>query len=307
MNKLLSVGSIALDSIYTPFGFIERTMGGAVSYIGLSAAIFDVEQAVVGVVGYDYPKEYLDALADREIDISQVQVSTERTLFWSAKYHTDMNARQTLETQLNAFAGFRPVVPAHFTDARFVMLGNMEPSLQLEVLQQLTAEHKFVALDTMNYWIERTPQELHRIISMVDLLCINDEEARQLSGEYSLVRAAHQIMRLGVPYLIIKKGEHGALLFHKDEVFFAPALPLDEVFDPTGAGDAFAGGIMGYLAKSGDVSFENMKNALIYGATIASFCVESFGTKRLLALTKDEVLRRLLEFKSLTQFEIKIA
>lgn len=307
MNKLLSVGSIALDSIQTPFASIDRTMGGAANYISLAASIFDIEQAVMGVVGEDYPAEYLKILKDREIDISQVKTLQGKTFFWNGKYHTDMNSRQTLVTELNVFADFSPIVPPHFTDAAFVMLGNMHPNLQLNVLSQLTTKPRFVTLDTMNYWIERTPEKLKEVITRVDLLSINDEEARELSGEFSLMKAAQKIMTLGVPYLVIKKGEHGALLFHKSEVFYAPALPLEEVFDPTGAGDAFAGGIMGYLAKSGDISFENLKNALIYGSTIASFCVEEFGTKRLLSLTKDEILRRLLEFKSLTQFEIKIA
>ena len=299
---------MAFDAIETPFGKIEKTMGGAANYIGISASLFDVEQAIVSVIGDDYPSEYLKVLTDREIDISQIQVvSGGKTFFWSGKYHNDMNTRDTLTTQLNVLEHFSPKISEHFSDAPYLMLGNLHPQIQLDVLTQLPTRPKFVALDTMGFWMNHTWDTLLKIIAQVDVITINDEEARQLTNEYSLVKAAQKIMQMGVTYVVIKKGEHGALLFHEKDIFFAPALPLEDVFDPTGAGDTFAGGFLGYLAKTDDISFNNMKNAIIYGSTLASFCVEKFGTERMLTLTKDEVLKRLLQFKELTQFDIKIA
>lgn len=299
---------MAFDAIETPFGKIEKTMGGAANYIGIAASIFELEQAIVSVIGEDYPAEYLQALIDREIDISQIEkVSGGKTFFWSGKYHNDMNTRSTLATDLNVLEQFSPKIPPHFSDAPYVMLGNLHPQIQLDILSQFTEKPKLVVLDTMGFWMEHAWETLMKIIAKVDVITINDEEARQLTGEYSLVRAAHKIMEMGVTYVVIKKGEHGAMLFHEKEIFYAPALPLEDVFDPTGAGDTFAGGFLGYLAKSDNISFENMKNAIIYGSTLASFCVEKFGTERMLTLTKDEVLKRLFQFKALTQFEIKIA
>lgn len=308
MSKLLIVGSMAFDAIETPFGKIEKTMGGAANYIGLSASIFDIQQAIVSVIGGDYPREYLQTLTDREIDISQVEIVNDgKTFFWSGKYHNDMNTRDTLTTELNVLEHFSPKIPQDFTDAPYLMLGNLHPQIQLDVLSQFTEKPKLTVLDTMGFWMNNTWDTLMEIIAKVDVITINDEEARQLTGEYSLVKAAQKIMEMGVTYVVIKKGEHGAMLFHENEIFYAPALPLEDVFDPTGAGDTFAGGFLGYLVKSDNISFENMKNAIIYGSTLASFCVEKFGAERMLTLTKDEVLKRLFQFKTLTQFEIKIA
>lgn len=299
---------MAFDAIETPFGKIEKTMGGAANYIGLSASIFDIQQAIVSVIGGDYPREYLQTLTDREIDISQVEIVNDgKTFFWSGKYHNDMNTRDTLTTELNVLEHFSPKIPQDFTDAPYLMLGNLHPQIQLDVLSQFTEKPKLTVLDTMGFWMNNTWDTLMEIIAKVDVITINDEEARQLTGEYSLVKAAQKIMEMGVTYVVIKKGEHGAMLFHENEIFYAPALPLEDVFDPTGAGDTFAGGFLGYLVKSDNISFENMKNAIIYGSTLASFCVEKFGAERMLTLTKDEVLKRLFQFKTLTQFEIKIA
>lgn len=306
MNKLLVVGSMAFDAIETPFGKVEKTIGGAANYIGLAASFFQVKQALVSVVGDDYPSQALRGLISRGIDISQVEIiPNSKTFFWSGKYHNDMNTRDTLQTDLNVMASFTPKISNQFLDSDFLMLGNLHPRIQLEVLNQVKA--KFVVLDTMGFWMENELETLLKVIARANVITINDEEARQLTGEYSLVKAAQKIMKMGAEYVVVKKGEHGALLFHKEEVFFAPALPLEEVFDPTGAGDTFAGGFIGYIAKTGDVSFNNIKNAVIYGSNLASFCVEKFGAERMLTLTKDEVLKRLLQFKELTQFEIRIA
>lgn len=308
MAKLLIAGTMAFDSIQTPLGKIEKTMGGPANYISLAASLFDVQQGIVSVVGEDYPQQYIKYLTDREVDVSQIEIiNSEKTFAWSVRYHNDMNARDTLDTQLNVEKLFNPKVSAQFADADYVMLGNLNPNKQLKILSQLTKRPKLIALDTMNYWMNHTWDELMKVIAQADLITINDEEARQLSKEYSLVKAAQKIMQMGPKFVAIKKGEHGAMLFFQDEVFFAPALPLEKVFDPTGAGDTFAGGFIGYLAKTEDVSFNNMKNAIVYGSTLASFCVEKFGAERMLTLTKDEVLKRLLQFKELTQFEIKIA
>ncbi|MFJ1472650.1 PfkB family carbohydrate kinase [Capnocytophaga cynodegmi] len=307
MSKLLIVGTVAFDTIETPFGKIEKTMGGAANYIAIAASQFSLNSAIVSIVGEDYPKSFLNLLEEKNVDISAIEtIKGGKSFFWSGKYHNDMNTRDTLDTQLNVLSNFKPVISEKFKDAEVLMLGNLHPKVQLEVLEQMQQKPKLVVLDTMNYWMQHTWDLLMQIIAKVDVITINDEEARQLTGEYSLVKAAQKIMQMGVKYVVIKKGEHGTLLFYQNEVFFAPALPLEEVFDPTGAGDTFAGGFVGYLAKTGDMSFENMKNAIIYGSTLASFCVEKFGTERMLSVTKDEISKRLLQFKELTQFEMKI-
>jgi len=306
MSKLLIVGTVAFDAIETPFGKTDKILGGAATYIGLSASNFDINTAVVSVVGDDFPEEYLDLLKNNKIDIEGVEiVKGGKTFFWSGKYHNDLNTRDTLDTQLNVLADFNPVVPQTHKDAEFVMLGNLHPLVQLSVLEQVE-NPKLVVLDTMNFWMDNSLDDLMKVIAKVDVITINDEEARQLSGEYSLVKAARKIEEMGPKYVVIKKGEHGALLFHKDQIFFAPALPLEEVFDPTGAGDTFAGGFIGYLARTGDISFENMKSAIIYGSNLASFCVEKFGTERMQSLTGDQMNKRLDEFKRLTQFETQL-
>lgn len=307
MSKLLIVGTVAFDAIETPFGKTDKILGGAGTFIGLSASFFNVKSAIVSVVGEDFPQEYLDLLTNKNINIDGIEVVPGgKTFFWSGRYHNDMNSRDTLATELNVLADFKPVVPVAFQDAEIVMLGNLHPLVQSSVLDQLTAKPKLVVLDTMNFWMDCALPELLDVMKRVDVITINDEEARQLSGEYSLVKAAAKIHTMGPKYVVIKKGEHGALLFHNKDVFFAPALPLEEVFDPTGAGDTFAGGFSGYIAQSGDTSFENMKNAIIHGSNLASFCVEKFGTERMVALDKEEVLSRLQQFKALTQFEISL-
>ncbi|WP_159799285.1 PfkB family carbohydrate kinase [Flavobacterium sp. MK4S-17] len=307
MNKLLIVGTVAFDAIETPFGKTDKILGGAGTYIGLSASFFRLKQAIVSVVGEDFPQEYIDLLKDRDIDTTGLEiVKGGKTFFWSGRYHNDLNSRDTLETQLNVLADFKPVVPEHYKNADVVLLGNLHPLIQSSVLDQLTEEPKLIVLDTMNFWMDCALPELLEVIKRVDVITINDEEARQLSGEYSLVKAAAKIQQMGPEYVVIKKGEHGALLFHGRNVFFAPALPLEEVFDPTGAGDTFAGGFAGYITQSENVSFENMKNAIIYGSNMASFCVEKFGTERMVNLEKEEVLQRLQQFRALTQFDISL-
>lgn len=307
MNKLLIVGTVAFDAIETPFGKTDKILGGAGTYIGLSASFFNLQSAIVSVVGDDFPQEYLDLLIERKVDISGLEVvKGGKTFFWSGRYHNDLNSRDTLDTQLNVLADFQPKVPQNYKNADVVMLGNLHPLVQSSVLDQMEEEPKLVVLDTMNFWMDCALPELLGVIKRVDVITINDEEARQLSGEYSLVKAAAKIQAMGPKYVVIKKGEHGALLFHDKEVFFAPALPLEEVFDPTGAGDTFAGGFAGFITQSENVSFENMKNAIIYGSNLASFCVEKFGTDRMVDLDKEEVMLRLQQFKSLTQFEIAL-
>jgi len=307
MSKLVIVGTVAFDAIETPFGKTDKILGGAATYIGLAASHFNVNAAAVSVVGGDFPKEYLDLLSNKNIDVSGIEIVKEgKTFFWSGKYHNDMNSRDTLVTELNTLADFNPVVPQSYKDAEVVMLGNLHPIVQSSVLDQMTKKPKLVILDTMNFWMDCALDDLLNVIKRVDVITINDEEARQLTGEYSLVVAARKIHEMGPKYVVIKKGEHGALLFHNAHVFYAPALPLEEVFDPTGAGDTFAGGFAGYIAKTGDVSFENMKNAVIYGSTLASFCVEKFGTERMQNLSNEEIHKRLLQFKQLTQFEIEL-
>lgn len=307
MNKLLIVGTVAFDAIETPFGKTDKILGGAATYIGLSASFFNLQSAIVSVVGDDFPQKHLDLLTSKNIDISGIEiVKGGKTFFWSGLYHNDLNSRDTLVTELNVLAYFQPKVPQNFKDSDIVMLGNLHPLVQSSVLDQLEKKPKLVVLDTMNFWMDCALPELLDVIKRVDVITINDEEARQLSGEYSLVKAAAKIQDMGPKYVVIKKGEHGALLFHNREVFFAPALPLEDVFDPTGAGDTFAGGFSGFIAQSENISFGNMKNAIIYGSNLASFCVEKFGTERMETLTKAEVAIRLQQFKSLTQFDIEI-
>ncbi|PHS67266.1 MAG: sugar kinase [Flavobacterium sp.] len=305
MSKLVIVGTVAFDAIETPFGKTDKILGGAATYIGLAASQFEVDGAIVSIVGGDFPKEYIDMLAYRGLDVSSLEVVEDgKTFFWSGKYHNDMNTRDTLATELNVLADFNPVVPENYKDAKVVMLGNLHPMVQLGVIEQMTKKPAMVILDTMNFWMDSALDDLMKVIAKVDVITINDEEARQLTGEYSLVVAANKIMTMGPKYVVIKKGEHGALLFHQDEIFYAPALPLKEVFDPTGAGDTFAGGFAGYLSKTGDYSFENLKKAIIYGSALASFCVEKFGTERMVNLGKEELFQRILQFKSLTQFDL---
>lgn len=306
MSKLLIVGTVAFDEIETPFGKTDKILGGAATYIGLSAANFNTESAIVSVVGKDFPEKHLNLFREKNINLDELQVVPDgQTFFWKGKYHNDMNTRDTLETQLNVLADFEPKVPNHFLDSDIIMLGNLHPAVQMSVIDQVKSP-KLIILDTMNFWMDTTLDLLKEVISKINVITINDEEARQLSGEYSLVKAAKKIHEMGPKYVVIKKGEHGALLFHDDEIFFAPALPLEEVFDPTGAGDTFAGGFAGYLAETKDTSFENMKKAIVYGSNLASFCVEKFGTERMKNLDIEEINGRLKEFKSLTQFEINL-
>lgn len=307
MSKLVIVGTVAFDAIETPFGKTDKILGGAATYIGLSASHFDVDATLVSVVGGDFPETYLNLLSDKNLDTSGIEVVKDgKTFFWSGRYHNDMNSRDTLATELNTLADFNPIVPKNYTDADVVMLGNLHPLVQASVLDQMTVKPKLVILDTMNFWMDCALDDLLNVIKRIDVITINDEEARQLTGEYALVAAAKKIYKMGPKYVVIKKGEHGALLFNDDNVFFAPALPLEEVFDPTGAGDTFAGGFAGYLAQTNNISFENMKNAVIYGSTLASFCVEKFGTERMQHVSKNDVEKRLLQFKALTQFDIKL-
>ena len=307
MGKLVIVGTVAFDEIETPFGKTDKILGGAGTFIGLAASQFDVDSAIVSIVGDDLPQEYLDLLSNKGIDLKGLEiVEGGKTFYWKGKYHNDLNSRDTLVTELNTLADFNPVVPENYTDADVVMLGNLHPAVQLSVINQMTERPKLIVLDTMNFWMDSALDDLKEVIKHIDVITINDEEARQLTEEYSLVKAAKEIHKMGPKFVVIKKGEHGALLFHNENIFFAPALPLEEVFDPTGAGDTFAGGFTGYLAATGDISFENMKRAVIHGSNLASFCVERFGTQRMESLTKQEVRKRLHEFKALTQFEIEL-
>ncbi len=307
MSKLLIVGTVAFDAIETPFGKTDKILGGAATYIGLSSSHFDIDSAIVSIVGEDFPADHLNLLTSKGINIEGIEiVKGGKTFFWSGKYHNDLNTRDTLETQLNVLADFKPVVPENYRDAEFIMLGNLHPLVQLSVLEQVK-NPKLVVLDTMNFWMDNAWEDLVKVIAKVDVITINDEEARQLTGEHSLVKAARKIAKMGPDYVVIKKGEHGALLFNAGQIFFAPALPLEEVFDPTGAGDTFAGGFTGYLAETGDISFQNMKNAVIYGSGMASFCVEKFGTERMEDLSEDQVKSRMKEFKKLTQFDIELS
>jgi sugar/nucleoside kinase (ribokinase family) len=304
--SLVVVGSMAFDAIETPFGKTDKIIGGAGTYIAWCASNF-VPVKQISVVGGDFPQAELDALTNRNVDLEGVQIKKdEKTFFWSGRYHMDMNSRDTVDTQLNVLENFQPVVPESFQDCEFLMLGNLVPAVQRSVIEQLRKRPKLIVLDTMNLWMDIAMDDLKKTLSMVDVLMVNDSEARQLSGDYSLVRAAATIMAMGPKYVIIKKGEHGALLFHGSKVFFAPALPLEEVFDPTGAGDTFAGGFIGHLAKTRDISFENMKTAIIIGSAMASFCVEKFGTERLREISKSDIDTRLEEFIQLVNFDISL-
>ncbi len=308
MSKLLAVGTVAFDAIETPFGKTDKILGGSGTFVGLAASQFGVQTGVVSVVGGDFPDSYLSMMEGKGINTEGIEVVKDgKTFFWSGRYHNDMNSRDTLVTELNVLEHFSPVVPEQFKDAEIVMLGNLHPLTQASVLDQMSARPKLVVLDTMNFWMDIALNDLHEVLKRIDVMTINDEEARQLSGEYSLVNAAKKIHEMGPKYVVIKKGEHGALLFNEGKMFFAPALPLAEVFDPTGAGDTFAGGFCGYLAKTGDISFANMKNAIIYGSNLASFCVEKFGTQRMEELSAEEVQERLQAFKELTQFDIELS
>jgi sugar/nucleoside kinase (ribokinase family) len=301
--SFLTVGSVAFDAIETPFGKTDKIIGGAGTYIALSASYFIPNQNIVSVVGEDFPDEMLEKLVQRGVNLDGLQIiQGGKTFFWSGKYHNDMNSRDTLITELNVLEHFDPIIPSSYQNASFLLLGNLSPQVQKTVIERLKMRPKLIAMDTMNFWMDIAMNELLETIKLVDVLIINDEEARQLSKEYSLVKAARKIRNLGPKYLIIKKGEHGALLFYKDEVFFAPALPLEEIFDPTGAGDTFAGGFMGYLASKDDISFENMKRAVIAGSAMASFCVEEFGTIKLENLTNEVINERIAKFGKLTEF-----
>ncbi len=303
--SLLTVGSVAFDAIETPFGKTDKIVGGAATYITLTASYFTKKNNIIGVVGGDFPKEMIETLEQHGVNTEGLEIKPEgKTFFWSGKYHNDMNSRDTLDTQLNVFGDFDPIIPASYQDCTYLMLGNMVPALQMAVLDRLNNRPKFVMLDTMNLWMNIALEDLKAVIAKVDCLTVNDEEARMLSGDYSLRRAAKTIMAMGPKTLIIKKGEHGALLFQGDEVFFCPALPLEEVFDPTGAGDTFAGGFIGYLASTDDISFANMKRAIVYGSAMASFCVEKFGPERIIDLTQAEIDARVQEFVLLSKFHI---
>ncbi len=305
--SLVVVGSMAFDAIETPFGKSEKIIGGAAVYIAWSASNFTRPIKQISVVGGDFPNNELSMLEARGVIMEGVQVKKdEKSFFWSGRYHMDMNTRDTLDTQLNVLSGFRPVVPESYQDCEFLMLGNLLPSVQLSVISQLETKPKLVVMDTMNYWMETSMGDLEKVLKHVDVLLVNDSEARQLSGQYSLVAAAASILQMGPSHLIIKKGEHGALLFHEDKVFFAPAMPLEVVFDPTGAGDTFAGGFMGHIARTKDTSFENMKSAIIVGSAMASFCVEKFGTSRLKELKREDIDNRIRRFQDLTKFEINL-
>ncbi len=291
--SLLVIGSVAFDAIETPFGKTDKIVGGAASYISISASFFYKHLNLIAVVGDDFPVEFINKLNQRGVDTEGLQIKKgEKSFFWKGKYHNDMNSRDTLVTELNVLGTFDPVIPENYQNCDMVMLGNLLPSVQSTVIERLNHRPKFIAMDTMNFWMDIAMDDLRKTMQMVDLLIINDEEARQLSGEYSLLKASRIIRNMGPKYLVIKKGEHGALLFHQNDLFYCPALPLEEVFDPTGAGDTFAGGFMGYLAQSGELSFANMKKAVVYGSAMASFCVEKFGTERLLELNDQDVKER---------------
>jgi len=303
--SLLTVGSVAFDAIETPFGKTDKIIGGAGTYIALSASFFEKDQKIVSVVGEDFPQEMLDILSSKSVDLAGLQIKKgEKTFFWSGKYHNDMNSRDTLITELNVLENFDPIIPDAYQGVDFLLLGNLSPQVQRQVIERLNTRPKLIAMDTMNFWMDIALDELKKTLALVDILIINDEEARQLSKEYSLVKASKVIRAMGPKFLIIKKGEHGALLFHEEKVFFAPALPLEDVFDPTGAGDTFAGGFMGYIAATKDTSFENMKRAIIAGSALASFCVEKFGTEQLLAITKKDVEERIEKFVKLANFDM---
>jgi sugar/nucleoside kinase (ribokinase family) len=298
---------MAYDAIETPFGKTDWIVGGAATYAAYAASNFIKPINQVSIVGYDFAKEEMDELTRRGVNLEGVEVvKDKKSFFWSGRYHLDMNSRDTLVTDLNVLADFNPIIPESYQGSEFLMLGNVLPSLQISVVQQLKTRPRLIAMDTMNFWMDNALDDLKRLLTMVDVLLVNDSEARQLSGQFSLVKAAKEIQKMGPKYLVIKKGEHGALLFHKDQVFFAPALPLEEVFDPTGAGDTFAGGFIGHIAQTKDVSFENMKTAIIVGSAMASFCVEKFGPTRLKEITKADIDGRIRQFVDLVSFDIEL-
>ncbi len=301
--SLISIGTVAFDSIESPYGKVERIIGGSCPYISLAATFFKKPVNVVAVIGDDFPENYLEKLSSKGINFDGLQkVEGEKSFYWAGKYHKNLNSRDTLVTELNVLENFQPNIPESYQDCEFLMLGNLSPQVQLQAIKNLKNRPKFIVMDTMNFWMNIAMDELKIVMKEVDLISINDEEAEQLTGEHSLRKAAKKILTMGPKYLIIKKGEHGAILFHKDEMFYCPALPLEEVFDPTGAGDTFAGGFIGYLANAGEVSFENMKKAVVHGSALASFCVEKFGTERLLEVSQEELKLRVEEFKKLSQF-----
>lgn len=305
--SIIAVGSMAFDAIETPFGKVDRIIGGAATYISYAASNFVTPIRAVSIVGNDFPDSEMNELKRRGVSLEGIEVvKDQKSFFWSGRYHLDMNTRDTLVTDLNVMANFNPVIPESYQGSDFLMLGNTLPSLQSSVIRQLKKRPRLIVLDTMNFWIESMPAELRETLSMVDVLMVNDSEARQLTGEFSIVKAARKILQMGPSHLIVKKGEHGALLFHENHVFFAPALPLEDVFDPTGAGDTFAGGFLGYLAKTRDISFENMKTAIIMGSAMASFCVEKFGPERLKEINQQDIDQRVQQFVELVQFDIDL-
>ncbi|RYY46133.1 MAG: sugar kinase [Chitinophagaceae bacterium] len=305
--SLITVGTMAFDAIETPFGKVDQIVGGSATYVAYAASNFVKPVQQISIVGYDFPQEEMDALKERGVQTEGVEVvADKKSFFWSGKYHIDMNTRDTLVTDLNVLEDFNPIVPEAYQGAEFLMLGNLMPKLQMSVIDQLKVRPKLIVMDTMNFWMDIALDDLKAVLKKVDVLLVNDGEARQLSEEVSLVKAAKKIMDMGPKFLIIKKGEHGALLFHENHVFFAPALPLEEVFDPTGAGDTFAGGFIGYLAKTKDISFENMKTAIIIGSAMASFCVEKFGPERMKEITKEDIDERLSQFVQLVNFDIDL-
>jgi sugar/nucleoside kinase (ribokinase family) len=305
--SLIVIGTMAFDAIETPFGKTDRIVGGSATYVAYAASNFIEPVLQVSIVGDDFPKEEMDELKKRGVKLNGVEIiAGKKSFFWSGRYHEDMNTRDTLITDLNVLADFNPKVPDNYQGAEFLMLGNLQPIIQMSVIKQLRQRPKLIVMDTMNFWMESAMPDLEEVLRHVDMLLINDAEARQLSGTYSLVKAARSILQMGPKYLIIKKGEHGALLFHEDNVFFAPALPLEEVFDPTGAGDTFAGGFIGHLAKTGDISFDNMKRGIIVGSAMASFCVEKFGPTRLKEINRRDIDLRIQMFKDLVNFDIEL-
>lgn len=305
--SLITVGTMAFDAIETPFGKVDKIVGGSATYVAYSASHFVTPVNQISIIGYDFPAEELDELKKRDVHMDGVEVvADKKSFFWSGKYHLDMNSRDTLVTDLNVLADFNPIVPESYQNSEFLMLGNLMPKLQMSVIDQMKNRPKLIVMDTMNFWMDVAMDDLKEVLKKVDVLLVNDAEARQLSGEISLVKAAKAIMNMGPAFLIIKKGEHGALLFHKNHVFFAPALPLEEVFDPTGAGDTFAGGFIGHIAKTKDISFENMKRAIIVGSALASFCVEKFGPERLKEINKADIDARIQEFVQLVNFDIDL-
>jgi len=305
--SLVVVGTMAFDAIETPFGKTDKIVGGSATYVAYTATNFANDVQLVSIVGHDFPKEELNEMTARGVDLNGVvMVPDKKSFFWSGKYHLDMNTRDTLVTDLNVLADFDPVLPQNFRNAEFVMLGNLVPNIQKSVIEQMNQRPKLIVIDTMNFWIENTWDDLKQVLTMVDVLLVNDSEARQMTKEFSIVKAARKILKMGPKYLIIKKGEHGALLFHENNVFVAPALPLEDVFDPTGAGDTFAGGFIAHLARTKDISFENMKTAIIVGSAMASFCVEKFGTQRLKEISRTDIDARLEEFVQLVNFDIAL-